>query len=133
MVLPSQTGSKTSICSQYSTVQLNFEVYGTAVSGQAPTMEIEGPCLSSTNSPSRLESFSIPLSSLNQSSVDSEVTLNDTPSKAHSIRISFKNMEANLPHQWVLVSMALKSADGANTFTVKSNEVRKHDPIMVEW
>ncbi len=125
-------GAKTSLCNTYPRVQMRFEVHGVVVNGDAPTMEIEGPCMTSTQSPNRLQAFLVPLTSLPETSQDVDLELNNAVHSEQPLRISFKNMEPNLPNQWILVSLALKNKDGG-TLNLKANEVRRHDPVLLEW
>ncbi len=130
--IPGETGAKTSLCETYSRLQLHFEVHGVVVNGDAPSMDIEGPCITSAQSPSRLQSFLVPLGSLPNSGEDSDLELNNPQNAEQKLRISFKNMEANLPNQWILVSMLLKDKNGG-FLNLKANEVRRHDPVLLEW
>ncbi len=132
LYVPNGSGGKVSLCDQYKSVQMNFEVHGVVVNGDAPTMEVEGPCISSTDSPSRLESYLIPLASLPKEAIDTEIALNSVPNGHAPVRIAFKNMEPNLPNQWILVSIELKDEEG-RTFHIRASDVRKHDPVLLKW
>lgn len=124
-------GSKVFACERYDRVVLTFEGEGVAVSGDKPSMEVEGNCEPDQDI-NRISPLWIPVARITASPVlDGDYQLENSRGP---IRVKFDNVSDQWPPQWVLTKLTLRNASHEEV-TVESQELRNmiERPIVLEF
>lgn len=114
-----EVGQKTLACKEYEKVVLSFEAEGVLVSGEKPSMILEGNCRFSEDL-SRIRPLYLPVARiLGERPADGEFTFRDE----NPIVVRFSNLSDEWPRQWLLTGVSLQGA--REKVSIERNELRR--------
>lgn len=114
-----QLGNKTLACKEYEKVILSFEAEGVLVSGERPSMVLEGSCRFSEDL-SRIRPLYLPVARiLGERPADGEFNFRDE----NPVVVRFSNLSDEWPRQWLLTSVSLQGTK--EKILIERNELRR--------
>jgi len=127
-----ETGQRRLACDAlYNRLTLRFEGNGMATDGDKARMEVDGPCVTSTQDISRIEPIWIPVSKILKTPAT-----NEELDFSEGVKFKFTDMNGDWPTSWSLESVRLyNSEDTGRTIDISArdlHEIRQH-PFVLNW
>jgi len=118
-------------CDIYNRVTFVFQAEGFAVSGERPTLTVEGPCEMS-NSMSETKPLLIPV---DQVLAESPGNIELNYMEGLPVSLKFANMTEEWPHQWSLSEIKLFNRNDGRSIILDSKNLRKlsSNPLTMVW
>ncbi|WP_413585691.1 hypothetical protein [Bdellovibrio sp. HCB274] len=129
-VFVDQYGQRKLACQEFAKVSFVFEAEGVSVSGEKPSMEVEGACEYS-NDMAKINPLWVPIAKiLGENPADGEFNFNE----GNAVTVRFANLPDHWPKTWLLKSVRMKNVNSSD-LTIESNEVARYlgHPIVVNF
>lgn len=124
-------GDKKFACQEYNIVTITFVADGMAISGEQPTMQIEGACEFS-GQVSKVNPLWIPVAKiLAEKPADGELQFNENS----PVTLRFNGLASEWPQTWILRSVELKKENSADSMSVEASEISKYlgHPVVLRF
>ncbi|WP_413559051.1 hypothetical protein [Bdellovibrio sp. HCB209] len=129
-VFVDQYGQKKFACQEFSRVSLTFEAEGVSVSGDKPSMELEGTCEFSKDT-AKINPLWLPVAKiLGERPADGEFQFNE----GSGVVVRFANLPDHWPKTWLLKSVRMKNLNSTD-LVIESNEVARYlgHPVVLNF
>lgn len=111
-------GQTQSVCEQYPEIELQFIASGISVSGDMPTLKVQGPC-QTTDYQNKIVALMIPFQKiLNKPVKDVQVQ----GENQDNVKIEIKNVSDSWPSIWVLTG--LRISGGGKEILIQKDEIK---------
>ncbi|UYL10703.1 hypothetical protein B9G69_008955 [Bdellovibrio sp. SKB1291214] len=129
-VFVDQYGQKKLACQEFSKISLVFEAEGVSVSGEKPSMELEGTCEYSKDM-AKINPLWLPVAKiLGEKPADGEFQFNE----GSGVVVRFANLPDHWPTTWLLKTVKMKTLNNPD-LVIQSNEVAKYlgHPVVLTF
>ncbi len=129
-VFVDQNGMKKYACEEFSKVSLVFEAEGVSVSGEKPSMEVEGSCEYSKDM-AKINPLWLPIAKITgERPADGEFQFNEGSGTV----VRFANLPDYWPKTWLLKTVRMRNLNNSD-LVIQSNEVAHYlgHPIVVTF